>query len=267
MKKLRSRRIVVKVGTSTLTYENGKVNIRRMEALCKVLSDLHNSGKEVILVSSGAIGIGTGKLLLQKRPEETRYKQALAAVGQCEMMFLYDKFFGEYNNNVAQVLLTKNIVTNDHSRQNVINTFQTLLEMGIIPIVNENDTVAIDELVGTNFGDNDNLSAIVADLVGAQLLIILTDIDGLYDKDPRKFSDAKKIKTVTHINDEIRRVAGGSGSNRGTGGMATKLIAADAAAAVGINTVVMSGKDPANIYKLLNGEEVGTLFTAKDGTM
>ncbi|MBQ3928953.1 MAG: glutamate 5-kinase [Clostridia bacterium] len=267
MNTFQTRRIVVKVGTSTLTYENGRVNLRRMEMLCKVLSDLHNSGKQVILVSSGAIGIGVGKLKLPERPTETRYKQAVAAVGQCEIMFLYDKFFGEYNSSVAQILLTRNIVNNDHSRQNVVNTFQTLLEMGIIPIVNENDTVAIDELVGSNFGDNDNLSAIVADLVGADLLVILTDIDGLYDRDPRKNPDAVKIPIVTHIDDHIREMAGGSGSNRGTGGMATKITAASAATAAGINCCVMSGNDPKNLYKLIEGEPIGTLFTAEEGTI
>lgn len=267
MNTFQTRRIVVKVGTSTLTYENGRVNLRRMEMLCKVLSDLHNSGKQVILVSSGAIGIGVGKLKLPERPTETRYKQAIAAVGQCEIMFLYDKFFGEYNSSVAQILLTRNIVNNDHSRQNVVNTFQTLLEMGIIPIVNENDTVAIDELVGSNFGDNDNLSAIVADLVGADLLVILTDIDGLYDRDPRKNPDAVKIPIVTHIDDHIREMAGGSGSNRGTGGMATKITAASAATAAGINCCVMSGNDPKNLYKLIEGEPIGTLFTAEEGTI
>ncbi len=262
-----SRRIVVKVGTSTLTYENGRVNLRRMEMLCKVLSDLHNSGKQVILVSSGAIGIGVGKLKLPERPSETRYKQAVAAVGQCEIMFLYDKFFGEYNSSVAQILLTRDIVSNDHSRQNVVNTFQTLIEMGIIPIVNENDTVAIDELVGTNFGDNDNLSAIVADLVGADLLIILTDIDGLYDCDPRKNPDAQKISVVEHIDDHIREMAGGSGSNRGTGGMSTKITAAAAATGAGINCCVMSGENPENIYRLIEGEPIGTMFTAVEGTV
>ncbi len=262
-----TRRIVIKVGTSTLTYDNGKVNLRRLEKLCKVLSDLHNSGKQIILVSSGAIGVGVGKLKLSKRPSETRYKQALAAVGQCELMFLYDKFFGEYNNSVAQLLLTKDVVINDHSRQNVINTFQTLLEMGIIPIVNENDTVAIDEIVGQNFGDNDNLSAIVADLVGADLLVILTDIDGLYDADPRNNPDAKRIAVVDHIDDKIKEMAGGSGSNRGTGGMATKIIAAAAATSAGINCCVMSGNDPENLYHLIDGKPMGTLFTAVEGSI
>ena len=258
----KSRRIVVKVGTSTLTYENGKVNLRRLEMLCKVLSDLHNSGKQIILVSSGAIGVGMGKLKMKERPSETRYKQALAAVGQCELMFLYDKFFGEYNNSVAQVLLTKNVVVNDHSRQNVMNTFESLLEMDIIPIVNENDTVTTFEI---KFGDNDNLSAIVADLVGADLLVILTDIDGLYDSDPRKNPDAVRIPVVTHIDEHIRTMAGGSGSNRGTGGMATKITAAAAATQAGINCCVMTGKDPANLYKLINGEPMGTMFLAQEG--
>ena len=267
MNTFQSRRIVIKVGTSTLTYENGRVNLRNLEKLCKVLSDLHNSGKQIILVSSGAIGVGVGKLKLKERPHETRYKQALAAVGQCELMFLYDKFFGEYNNSVAQVLLTKDVVLNEFSKHNVVNTFQTLLEMGIIPIVNENDTVATDELIGANFGDNDNLSAIVADLVGADLLIILTDIDGLYDSDPRKNPDAKRIPVVTHIDDSIREMAGGSGSNRGTGGMATKITAAAAATSAGINCCVMSGSDPSKLYKLMNGEQLGTMFVAAEGTL
>ncbi len=265
MDKFKTRRIVVKVGTSSLTYENGKVNLRKLELLCKVLSDLHNSGKQIILVSSGAIGVGMGKLKLKERPSETRYKQALAAVGQCELMFLYDKFFGEFNNSVAQLLLTKNVVVNEHSRQNVMNTFQTLLEMGIIPIVNENDTVAIDELVGANFGDNDNLSAIVADLVGADMLIILTDIDGLYTSDPRKDPNAERIPYVTHIDDKIREMAGGSGSNRGTGGMATKITAAAAATQAGINCCVLSGNDPTNLYRLIDGESLGTMFLAAEG--
>lgn len=254
------------MGTSTLTYDNGRVNLRRVEQLCKVLSDLHNSGKQVILVSSGAIGIGVGKLKLKERPSETRYKQALAAVGQCELMFLYDKLFGEYNNSVAQILLTKSVVTNEHSRQNVMNTFETLLEMGIIPIVNENDTVAIDELVGSNFGDNDNLSAIVADLVGADLLVILTDIDGLYSSDPRQNPDAVRLDVVEHIDDHIREIAGGSGSNRGTGGMATKITAATAATEAGIDCCVMSGETPERLYDLMEGKPTGTLFLAVEGT-
>lgn len=181
-----AKRVVVKVGTSTLTYENGKINLRRMESLCKVLSDLQNSGREIILVTSGAIGVGVGKLGLTERPQETEKKQALAAVGQCELMFMYDKFFGEYNCTVAQVLLTGDVVSSPHSKQNVINTFQELIAMNIIPVVNENDTVAVDELVGMQIGDNDTLSAIVAKLTDADLLVILTDIDGLYDANPAR---------------------------------------------------------------------------------
>ncbi len=178
--------LVVKVGTSTLTYENGKVNLRRLERLCRTLSDLQNAGRKLVLVSSGAIGVGMGKLGLSQRPEETEKKQALAAVGQCELMFLYDKFFGEYNRTVAQVLLTADVVDFPKGRENVQNTFRELLSMGVIPVVNENDTVETQELEGKNFGDNDTLSAVVAGLCGAQGLVILTDIDGLYDGDPER---------------------------------------------------------------------------------
>lgn len=267
MNTFQARRIVVKVGTSTLTYENGKINLRRFEALCKVLSDLHNSGKQVILVSSGAIGVGMGKLNLSERPKDVRHKQAVAAVGQCELMFMYDKVFGEYNNTVAQVLLTRSVITNEHSLQNVVNTFQTLLEMGIIPVVNENDTVAIDELVGENIGDNDNLSAMVADITGADLLIILSDIDALYDSDPHKNPNAKPIPVVTCIDDDLRKMAGGSASNRGTGGMATKLTAAAVANQAGINCCIINGEDPKNLYRLLDGEQIGTLFKAPEGSI
>lgn len=262
MNELLSRRIVVKVGTSSLTYENGKIKLKQVERLCKVLCDIQNMGKQVILVSSGAIGVGYGKLNMPERPKETRYKQAVAAVGQCELMFVYDKFFGEYNHTVAQILLTRNVLLNEHLRQNAYNTFSTLLEMGIIPIVNENDTVAIDELVGNNFGDNDNLSAIVADLVDADLLTIFTDVDGLYDCDPRKNENAKHIDVVTHIDNNIRKMAGGTGSNRGTGGMTTKVTAAAVANEAGINCCVMSGEDPERLLDLIDGKNVGTLFLA-----
>lgn len=265
LNELLSRRIVVKVGTSTLTYENGKLNINRIEQLCKVLSDLQNMGKQIILVSSGAIGVGFGKLNMPERPKETRYKQAVAAVGQCELMFMYDKFFGEYNHTVAQILLTRNVLLNEHLRQNAYNTFSTLLEMGVIPIVNENDTVAIDELVGNNFGDNDTLSAIVADLVDADLLAIMTDIDGLYDCDPRQNKDAKRIEVVTHIDENIRQMAGGTGSNRGTGGMITKITAAAVANEAGINCCVMNGNAPENLRDLIvEGKSIGTMFLANN---
>ena len=187
---------VIKVGTSTLTYENGKINYRRIESLCKVIADLQNSGEQIILVSSGAIGVGMGKAGLSVRPTETKKKQALAAIGQCELMFMYDKLFGEYNHSVAQILLTRYAVETEQKRQNVINTLDELLDMNIIPVINENDTVAIDELEGNNFGDNDMLSAIVAGLVGADKLVILTDIDGLYDDNPRANPNANKIRML-----------------------------------------------------------------------
>ncbi len=255
-----AKTVVVKIGTSTLTYENGKLNLRRIEYLCRTLSDLQNSGRRIVLVSSGAIGVGVGKLGLARRPDETAKKQALAAVGQCELMFIYDKFFGEYHQNVAQVLLTADVTARENSRTNVVNTFSELLSMGIIPIVNENDTVAVDELEGRNFGDNDTLSAIVASLVGADALVILTDIDGLYDKNPKTCPDAKRISLVRAITDEVRAMAGGAGSSRGTGGMATKIRAAQVAAESHIPTVILAGDDPENLYRVFEGEDIGTVF-------
>lgn len=255
-----AKTVVVKIGTSTLTYENGKLNLRRIEYLCRTLSDLQNSGRRIVLVSSGAIGVGVGKLGLARRPDETAKKQALAAVGQCELMFIYDKFFGEYHQNVAQVLLTADVTARENSRTNVVNTFSELLSMGIIPIVNENDTVAVDELEGRNFGDNDTLSAIVASLVGADALVILTDIDGLYDKNPKTCPDAKRIPLVRAITDEVRAMAGGAGSSRGTGGMATKIRAAQVAAESHIPTVILAGDDPENLYRVFEGEDIGTVF-------
>lgn len=260
---MEKERTVIKVGTSTLTYDNGKINYRRIEKLCKVLSDLQNSGEEIILVSSGAIGVGMGKAGLEKRPAENKKKQALAAIGQCELMYMYDKLFGEYNHSVAQILLTRYAVETDQKRQNVINTINELLNMNIIPIINENDTVAIDELDGNNFGDNDMLSAIVARLVCADRLIILTDIDGLYDSNPRTNPDAKMIDVVESIDKKILDMAAGSGSNRGTGGMITKLQAADYATKRGIDVYVINGSTPENIYKILDGINTGTMFTAK----
>ena len=252
--------VVVKIGTSTLTYENGKLNLRRVERLCRTLSDLQNSGKRIVLVSSGAIGVGVGKLGLARRPDETAKKQALAAVGQCELMFIYDKFFGEYHQTVAQVLLTADVTSREGSRQNVVNTFRELLDMNIIPIVNENDTVAVDELEGRNFGDNDTLSAIVATLVDADALMILTDIDGVYDKNPKTCPDAKRIPVIHAITDEVRALAGGAGSSRGTGGMATKLTAAEIATAAGTDMIIANGKDFHVIHKIIDGGEHGTVF-------
>ena len=257
MELTRANVIVVKVGTSTLTHENGKLNLRRVEMLCRVLSDLQNSGKKIVLVSSGAVGVGMGKIGLETRPRGTAKKQALAAIGQCELMFIYDKFFGEYNQSVAQVLLTADVTSREERRRNVINTFNELLDMNIIPIVNENDTVAVDEL---NFGDNDTLSAIVATVVGADVLMILTDIDGVYDSNPKTNPNAKRIPVIHEINDEIRAMAGGAGSNRGTGGMATKIHAAEIAAEKHIPTYILAGDDPENLYRVFAGEDIGTVF-------
>lgn len=257
------KRIVVKVGTSTLTYENGKMNLRRVDEICRVLSDLQNQGNEIILVSSGAIGVGVGKLGLSKKPTETEKKQALAAIGQCELMFIYDKFFGEYNQNVAQVLLTKNVTDAERGRQNVQNTFGELISMGVIPVVNENDTVDTAELEGANYGDNDMLSAIVAEIVGAELLVMLTDTDGLFDSDPKANPGAKIIHTVERVDEKIAALAGGSGSNRGTGGMTTKISAAAYAVDAGITPFITNGERPENLYDILEGKEVGTKFLLK----
>ncbi|MCH5297839.1 MAG: glutamate 5-kinase [Ruminococcus sp.] len=260
---MEKKRTVIKVGTSTLTYENGKINYRRIESLCKVISDLQNSGEHIIFVSSGAIGVGMGKVGLETRPSETRKKQALAAIGQCELMFMYDKLFGEYNHSVAQILLTRYAVETEQKRQNVINTIEELLSMNIIPIINENDTVAIDELEGNNFGDNDMLSAIVAGLVGADRLIILTDIDGLYDSNPKTNPNAKKIDVVEDITSDILDMAAGTGSNRGTGGMITKLQAADYATQKGTEVYVVNGSKPEDLYEVFDGNNIGTVFRAK----
>lgn len=261
-----SKRIVVKVGTSTLTYDNGKINLKRIDKLAMVLADLRNQGKEVVLVSSGAIGVGCSKLNLVERPNTIREKQAVAAVGQCELMHIYSKFFGEYGNVVGQVLLTRDVVEDEHIRNNVINTFETLLEKGVIPIVNENDTVSIDEIENIcNFGDNDNLSAIVAKLIKGDLLIILSDIDGFYDSDPRHNEDSKMIKEIYEVNKELEEFAGGAGSSQGTGGMKTKLAAAKVALDAGVNMILTNGKDPEILFDILEGQDLGTLFISKRG--
>lgn len=258
------KRIVVKVGTSTLTYDNGNINLTRIERLTRVLSDLMNSGKEIILVTSGAVGVGVNKLKLKEKPKTIKEKQAVAAVGQCELMHIYSKFFGEYSHIVGQVLLTRDVVEDDHVRQNVINTFETLLEKRIIPIVNENDTVAIDEIENiVRFGDNDNLSAIVAKLVSADLLIILSDIDGFYDSDPRKNENSKLIRVVENITPELEDCAGGAGSSLGTGGMATKLTAAKTAINAGTSMILANGDDPSILLKIIDGQDIGTLFLKK----
>ena len=261
----RKRRIVVKVGTSTLTHANGHANLRRIDILARVLSDVHNTGKDIILVSSGAIGVGMGKLKISARPRATAERQAIAAVGQCELMQIYSKIFAEYSHIVGQILLTRDVVTNEHSRVNVINTFENLLRMGIIPIVNENDSVTTDELEDryiNGFGDNDTLSAIVAVLVQADLLIMLSDKDGFYTENPDNNPDAKLISLITEISPQIERAAGGVGSSRGTGGGETKIEAAKVAMSNGIDMVLAGGADPSVIYGILAGEEIGTFFCA-----
>ena len=259
-----SKRIVVKVGTSSLTYPNGALSIRRIELLVKVLADLKNSGKEIVLVSSGAIGVGVGELGLRERPSDTPTKQACAAVGQCELMYIYDKLFAEHRHKVAQVLLTQDTIKDDYRKTNVTNTFERLLELGVVPIVNENDTVSVEEI---EFGDNDTLSAIVGKLCNTQLLVILSDIDGLYDKDPHRYPDAKMIPYVPSVTQEIRELAGGRGSSLGTGGMVTKLNAAELANGYGFPMVILNGQKPEALYDLFDGKTVGTQFgSLQNGT-
>lgn len=261
--KIRSERIVVKVGTSTLTNELGNSSLRTFDELALALSDMQNMGHEVILVSSGAIAVGAQKMHLKEKPVDLRMKQAAAAVGQCENMFLYDKFFGYYNKTVAQILLNDDDIQDEVKKENLANTFEALLEQGVIPIVNENDSVSIKEIESVDkiFGDNDMLSAVVAVLCRADKLIILSDIDGFYDKDPRLFKDAKLISRIDHIDESTYALAGGAGSRRGTGGMKTKLSAADIATRQGIDVIITNGKNPAILNEIMNGKEVGTLFT------
>ena len=262
--------IVVKVGTSTLTHEGGKLNFRSFDALSRVLSDINNMGNEVILVSSGAIAVGAGKLQMKERPTILSQKQAAAAVGQCELMHLYDKFFGEYGKIVAQILLTGEDVDSPEKKQNLINTFNSLLELGIIPIVNENDSVSYAEIEADNeehkvFGDNDTLSAVVAVLCGADKLVLLSDIDGLYDDNPNINPEARLIREVRVIDDEIRSLAGGAGSSRGTGGMITKLQAAELATENGVDMYIANGATPEILYDIVLGKPAGTLFVGKRG--
>ena len=254
-------RIVVKVGTSTLAHPTGRLNIQRMEKLCKVLSDLKNMGHEIILVSSGAIAMGFGKLNLSERPKDVPTKQASAAVGQCELMYIYDKLFTEYNHTVAQLLITApDIEEGGVRKQNFHNTLARLLELGALPVINENDTISTEEF---GIGDNDTLSAIVAVTIQADLLILLSDIDGLFDGDPRKNPDAKLIDTVEKIDEHIISLGGGSGSNLGTGGMATKLRAAQMATAAGCEMVIANGQSTEVLYDVAAGKRVGTRFLAK----
>ena len=257
-----AKRIVVKVGTSTITHESGQPNIRRIEKLCRVLADISNSGKEIVLVTSGAIGVGVGKLGLKARPTETAERQAMAALGQCELMTMYDRLFSEYGKNCAQVLITGDIVDHENQRTHLVNCINKLLELSIIPVINENDAVSVDELVGHNFGDNDNLSSVVAKLIGAEALIMMTDIDGLYNHDPHTDSEAVRIPVVLEINDSLKAIAGGSGSKRGTGGMNTKLAAAENAVNAGIDAYIVAGSAPETLYDLIEGKQVGTHFVA-----
>ena len=253
-------RIVIKIGTSTLTYKNGCVNIRRFESLCRALSDMVNAGNSVILVSSGAIGMGVGKLNLKERPSDIAGKQAAAAVGQCELMYMYDKEFSGHNRTVAQILLTAPDLQCTDRLAKFKATVERLLSLGVLPIINENDTVATEEI---EFGDNDTLGALVAEAVGADLLVLLSDIDGLYSGDPHKDKSAVLIPEVHEITEDIKALAGGAGSELGTGGMATKIRAAGIAIASGCDMVIANGSQPELLYKLLDGEPVGTRFYAK----
>ncbi len=255
------KRIVIKLGTSTLAHKTGKLNIRRMNNLVRVLADLQNSGRELILVSSGAVGLGVGKLNLRERPKTTPGKQAAAAVGQCELMHIYDEMFSKYSVTVAQILLTKTIISTPERVDNVRNAIDELTAMSVIPIVNENDTVAIDELE-LEIGENDSLSAVVASIAGADLLVILSDIDGLYSEDPHKNANAEMIRVVEQIDSHIEEIAGGAGSSLGSGGMATKINAAKIATTAGVDMIIMNGKNPDDLYALFDGKPMGTYFPA-----
>ena len=254
-------RIVVKVGTSTLAHSTGCINIRHVEELCKVLSDLKNAGNEIILVSSGAIGMGVGKLSLKEKPTDMPTKQAAAAVGQCELMYTYDKLFSEYNHNVAQILVTGLDLEDPVRHKNIDNTMTRLLQLGVLPIINENDTVNTDEI---SVGDNDTLGAIVAVSMHADLLVLLSDIDGLYTKDPHKYPDAELISEITEITPEIEALGGKSRSGLGTGGMTTKLSAAKKCIENGTDVIIANGSAPSVLYDILEGKKVGTKFIAKD---
>ena len=259
------KRIVIKVGTSTLTHESGNLDLRHIEQLVRVMADLHGMGHEVIFVTSGAIAVGTAKLGLPERPKILRMKQAAAAVGQCRMMHIYDKLFSEYNCSVAQILLTGDDVEEEDRAEHLHSTFSALLEMGVIPVVNENDSVSSAEIeTGRHkvLGDNDTLSAIVAKLCEADLLVLLSDIDGLYDADPKSHPDARLLHQVTELTPEILEMAGGAGTWRGTGGMATKLTAARIAMEGGCDMVITNGSKLENLYGIVNGEDIGTRFIA-----
>ncbi|MEG0770286.1 MAG: glutamate 5-kinase [Clostridia bacterium] len=260
MRKKNIKRVTIKIGTSTLTYKNGKLNYKNIEILVRTIADLKNRDIDVILVTSGAIGVGMTRLMLEKKPNEISKKQAIAAIGQLELMYTYNKLFREYNINIGQVLLTKDCVFDPKRKINVVNTINELLNYKVLPIVNENDTIAVDEIV---FGDNDTLSAYVADLSKSDLLLILTDIDGLYDKNPREHSSAKQISVVEEIDDHIKQMATDTNSTCGTGGMITKLLAGEIVNDHGIDMVIANGENTSIIFDVLDGKPVGTLFKAK----
>ena len=252
-----ANRVIVKIGSSTLTHQTGLINLRRLERFVHVLADLKNSGKEIVVVSSGAVSAGSAKVGLGHQPTTTEEKQAMAAVGQSELMRMYSELFASYGHTVAQVLITKDVVDDETLRHNACNTFRTLLRMNCIPIVNENDSISIE---GVNFGGNDTLSAYVAILCDADILINMSDVDGLYSADPRKCSDAKKISVVDNLTDDILSMAGGIGTSRGTGGMATKLRAASMVCAADIPMLIVNGEHPDILYDIFDGKELGTYF-------
>lgn len=254
-----AKRIVIKIGSSTLTHSNGTPNLRRIEQICEVVSDIKNSGREVVLVSSGAVAVGVNRLGLTSKPNDIPLKQAAAAIGQCSLMAIYDQHFSKYGYTAAQILLTRNVVEQEKQRQNTINTFNALLGTHAVPIVNENDTVLAEESL---FGDNDRLSSVVASMIDADALVIFTDIDGLYDSDPKSNPEAKQILLVDEITPELMLAAGAAGTSRGTGGMRSKLEATEFAIKNGIDVAIMSGENPFRLYKLLDGEEIGTRFNA-----
>lgn len=257
------KRIVVKVGTSSLSHPGGRLNFHQIERIANVLSGIRKGGREVVLVTSGAIGVGAGRLGMTKKPEELSQKQALAAIGQAELIKIYQKFFEENNQKVAQVLLTKDVITHDVRHKNAQNTLWKLLAMEIIPIINENDTISVFEIEKTlNFGDNDTLSAIVATLLEADLLIILSDIDGLYSADPKIDNSARIIHTVYDISPDLGKLASGTGSSFATGGMVTKLQAAEICRKAHIDTIITNGSNPEILFDILEGKEVGTLFAS-----
>lgn len=253
-------RIVIKVGSSTLTHASGRLNLRYIDRLVRVISDIKSMGHQVVLVTSGAQIAGMSRLRLKEKPTELQRKQALAAVGQCELMSIYDKFFSDYGYNVGQILLNKEVEDLPKMRENVTNTFNALLEYDCIPIVNENDSVEVEEI---KFGDNDTLSAVVASFMNADKLVILTDVDALYDGNPAENESARPICTVDVIDDYIRGLAGDTVSNKGTGGMITKIKAAEIATEAGIDMYITAGSHPESLYDILQGKRVGTLFKGK----